>query len=61
MGRGAVGPVSGRRRPVLGPRRASRSVKLTIDGDTLELTNASADDQRWLVESFVARPEAASP
>jgi Effector Associated Constant Component 1 len=36
-------------------RRASRSVKLTIDGDSIELSNASAEEQRQLLQAFVAR------
>jgi hypothetical protein len=42
-------------------RRASRSVKLTIDGDSIELSNASADDQRQLLQAFVARHAPKSP
>ena len=30
-------------------------MKITIEGDSLELTNASHEDQRQLVESFLAR------
>jgi hypothetical protein len=36
-------------------RRSSRGVKITIDDASLELTNASREDQRRLVESFLAR------
>jgi hypothetical protein len=36
-------------------RRATRSVKLTIENDSLELTNVSPEDQRRLIESFLAR------
>jgi len=36
-------------------RRADRSVKLTIGDDSIELSNVSAEDQRLLVESFLAR------
>ena len=36
-------------------RRSRRSVKVTLDGNSLELTNASREDQRRLVESFLAR------
>jgi hypothetical protein len=42
-------------------RRSSRSVKITIAGDSLELTNASREEQRRVVESFLARHESASP
>lgn len=38
-------------------RRPSRSVKLTIGGDTIELSDVSAEDQRRLLESFLARQE----
>jgi hypothetical protein len=53
-GRVAVGPI------VLAvqswvTRRATRSVKLTIENDSLELTNVSPEDQRRLIESFLAR------
>lgn len=36
-------------------RRADRSVKLTIGDDSIEVSNVSAEDQRRLVESFLAR------
>jgi len=36
-------------------RRSSRTVKITLDGDSIELTNASEDEQRRLIESFLAR------
>lgn len=36
-------------------RRSSRTVKLTLDGDSIEVTNASDEDQRRLIGSFVAR------
>ncbi len=53
-GRGAIGPVLGAVQSWVA-RRSSRSVKITIDGDSLELTNASREDQRRLVESFLSR------
>src|SRR5687768_15176893 len=53
-GRGAIGPVLQTLQSWVA-RRSSRSVKITIDGDSLELTNASREDQRRLVESFLAR------
>jgi len=34
--------------------RPLRSVKITIDGRTIELTNASGDQQARLVEAFIA-------
>ena len=36
-------------------RRSDRSVKLTIGEDSIELSSVSAEDQRRLVESFLAR------
>jgi hypothetical protein len=36
-------------------RRSSRTVKVTIGGDSIELSNISDDDQHRLIESFVAR------
>jgi hypothetical protein len=41
-------------------RRASRSVKLEIDGDSIELTNPSAEEERKLVATFLARHGATS-
>jgi hypothetical protein len=35
--------------------RSSRSVRITIDGESLEPTNASREDQRRLLEPFLAR------
>ena len=39
---------------------ASRTVKVTLDGDSIELTNVSDEDQQRLIESFVARHAAAA-
>jgi hypothetical protein len=36
-------------------RQQARSVKLTLDGDTLEVTGASSDEQSRLVEQWIAR------
>jgi hypothetical protein len=36
-------------------RRQARSVKLTLDGDTLEVTGVSSDEQSRLVDQWVAR------
>ena len=36
-------------------REDGRTVKLTIAGDTIELTHASDEDQRRLVEAWLAR------
>jgi hypothetical protein len=42
-------------------RSAARSVKVTVDGDTLEVTNVSSGDQRELIAAFLARhPEGSS-
>jgi hypothetical protein len=59
-GRVAIGPVVQAIQSWIA-RRSSRSVKLTIDGDSIELNNASADDQRQLIESFLARHVPQSP
>jgi hypothetical protein len=40
-------------------RQQARSVKLTLDGDTLELTGVSSDEQQRLIELWVARHAAA--
>jgi hypothetical protein len=36
-------------------RQRARSVKLTLDGDTLEVTGVSSAEQRRLVDQWVAR------
>jgi hypothetical protein len=36
-------------------RQQARSVKLTLDGDSLELSGVSSDDQSRLVEQWIAR------
>jgi hypothetical protein len=36
-------------------RQQARSVKLTLDGDTLELTGVSSDEQERLIDLWVAR------
>ncbi len=36
-------------------RQQARSVKLTLDGDTLEVTGVSSDEQDLLVEQWIAR------
>jgi Effector Associated Constant Component 1 len=53
-GRGAIGPIVQTVQSWVA-RRATRSVKLTIENDSLELTNVSPEDQRRLIESFLAR------
>jgi Effector Associated Constant Component 1 len=59
-GRAAIGPIMLAIQSWVA-RRASRSVKLEIDGDSIELTNASAEDQRQLLQSFLARHAPKSP
>ncbi len=53
-GRGAIGPALAAVQSWVA-RRSSRSVRVTIDGDSRELRHASREDQRRLVESFLAR------
>jgi hypothetical protein len=53
-GRGAIGPIVQAVQSWVA-RRATRTVKLSIDNDSLELTNVSPEDQRRLIESFLAR------
>jgi hypothetical protein len=36
-------------------RRRVRSVKLTLEGDSIEVSNASSDDQRRMIEAFISR------
>jgi hypothetical protein len=36
-------------------RQQARSVKLTLDGDTLELTGVSSEDQSRLADQWIAR------
>jgi hypothetical protein len=36
-------------------RQRLRSIEITLEGDTLKLTNASAEDQERLVEAWVSR------
>jgi hypothetical protein len=54
LGQGALGIVSS----AIGrwvARRAGRSVTLELDGDRIELAGVSEEDQRRLIETFVAR------
>jgi hypothetical protein len=53
-GREVIGAVVGLLVQWIG-RRSDRSVKLTIGDDSIELSGASADDRRRLVEAFLAR------
>jgi Effector Associated Constant Component 1 len=41
-------------------RRPNRSVKLEIAGDSIEVTDPSAEDQQRLIEAFLARHAPAS-
>jgi hypothetical protein len=59
-GRAAIGPIVAAIQSWVA-RRASRSVKLTIDGDSIEVSNVSPEDQRELIESFLARHAPESP
>jgi hypothetical protein len=59
-GRAAIGPIVAAIQSWVA-RRASRSVKLTIDGDSIEVSNVSPEDQRELIESFLARHAPDSP
>ena len=43
----------------LGRRSAGHTVKLTIDGDTLELSGASPVERADLIETFVRRHQPA--
>lgn len=54
VGHAAIGPVVAAIQSWVA-RRASRSVKLTIDGDSIEVSNVSPEDQRELIQSFLAR------
>jgi hypothetical protein len=59
-GRAAIGPIMQAVQSWVA-RRSSRSVKITIDGDSIDLSNASQEDQRRLLESFLARHAPGSP
>jgi hypothetical protein len=54
LGRGALGIV-GRTVERWAARGGERHVVLEIDGDRLEVTGVSAEDQRRLIDTFVAR------
>jgi hypothetical protein len=36
-------------------RRPGRSIELTLDGDTVKVTDISAEDQRRLIDAWIAR------
>jgi hypothetical protein len=42
-------------------RRSSRSVKVTLGADSIELTNVSGEDQHRLIEAFLARHASSAP
>lgn len=54
FGQGALGLVTGTIARWV-QRRGGRSVTLELDGDRIELSGVSAEDQRRLIETFVAR------
>jgi hypothetical protein len=54
VGHATLGAVMARIRYWVG-QRSGRSVKVTVDGDTIEVTNVSTDDQHDLIEAFLAR------
>jgi hypothetical protein len=53
LGRAAIGPLAGVLQAWL-ERRSGRSVKLTLGGDSIEITGGSAAYQRQLIETFLA-------
>lgn len=55
LGQGTVGAILAAIRGWLRRATAPRVVKVTLGGETLELSNASAADQQRLVEAFLAR------
>ncbi|MCW2983226.1 MAG: hypothetical protein JWR63_796 [Conexibacter sp.] len=60
VGQATLAAVIGTIRQWVG-RGAGRSVKLTVAGDTLEVTNVSTGDQHELIAAFLARhPEGSS-
>jgi hypothetical protein len=60
LGREAIGAVV-RTIQAWVARRSSRSVKVALGADSIELTNASAEDQQRLIESFLARHATTAP
>lgn len=54
MGQATLGAVLGTIRAWVG-HGVSRSVKLTVEGDTIEVSNVSGDEQHELIEAFLAR------
>jgi hypothetical protein len=54
VGKEMVGPVI-RAVEAWVARRRARAVKLTLEGDTIELSNVSSDDQRRMIDAFIAR------
>jgi hypothetical protein len=60
LGQATLGAVLGTIRAWVG-RGADRSVKLTVDGDTIELSHVSGDVQQELIAAFLARHGADGP
>ena len=58
-GGGVFVAVIGTVRAWLGGRAGAHKITLTIDGDTLELTSATAQERADLVETFVRRHQPA--
>jgi hypothetical protein len=54
-GRGAIEAVVQTIKSWVSRGTASRTVKVTLDGDCIELTSVSDEDQQRLIESFLAR------
>jgi hypothetical protein len=54
LGPGALSAIVGVVQAFLG-RSSARSVRLKIDGDELELTGLSAEDQRRVIDSWIER------
>jgi hypothetical protein len=59
VGRNAIGSFVGVVRSWVS-RRSSTAVKLELDGDVIELTGVSREEQNRLVEAFLARNQGSS-
>jgi membrane-associated two-gene conflict system component 1 (EACC1) len=60
LGREAIGAVV-RTIQAWVSRRSGRSVRVTLGGDSIELTNVSDEAQERLIESFLARHASSAP
>jgi len=60
VGRASLGPIVAAIQQWVA-RRNDRTVKLTLEGDSIELTNVAREEQHRLIEAFVARHTAGSP